>query len=47
MTPALLDTDILSVVLKGRNQTVARNAAAYRQHFGHYTLSAITVMEAL
>ncbi len=45
MDKALLDTDILSEVLKGRNQTVARNAAAYRQHFGNYKLSAITVME--
>ena len=47
MDKTLLDTDILSEVLKGRNQTVARNAVAYRQHFGHYALSAITVMEAL
>jgi tRNA(fMet)-specific endonuclease VapC len=45
MDKVLLDTDIFSEVLKGRNQVVARNAAAYRQHFGHYTLSAITVME--
>jgi len=45
MDKVLLDTDIFSEVLKGQNQIVARNAAAYRRHFGHYTLSAITVME--
>lgn len=47
MDKTLLDTDILSEVLKGHNQVVARNTAAYRQHFGHYTLSAITVMEVI
>ncbi|MBX9790016.1 MAG: PIN domain-containing protein [Pirellulales bacterium] len=45
MDKVLLDTDIFSEVLKGRNRTVARNATAYREHFGRYTLSAITVME--
>lgn len=45
MDKALLDTDIFSEILKGHNQTVARNATSYRQHFGRYTLSAITVME--
>jgi tRNA(fMet)-specific endonuclease VapC len=42
---ALLDTDILSEISKGIDQTVARNAAAYRKALGHYTLSAVTVME--
>jgi len=42
---SLLDTDILSEIIKGFDQTVARNAATYRQSYGHYTLSAITVME--
>jgi tRNA(fMet)-specific endonuclease VapC len=41
----LLDTDILSEVFKGITPAVTRNATAYRQTFGHYTLSAITVME--
>ena len=45
MDKALLDTDIFSEILKGRNESVARNAIAYRQQFGRYTLSAITVME--
>jgi tRNA(fMet)-specific endonuclease VapC len=42
---ALLDTDILSEIIKGIDQTVARNAAAYYQAFGQFTLSAVTVME--
>jgi tRNA(fMet)-specific endonuclease VapC len=42
---ALLDTDILSEIIKGFEQTVARNAATYHHAFGYYTLSAITVME--
>ena len=45
MNKALLDTDILSELFKGINPSVGRNAAAYRQAFGHLTLSAITVME--
>jgi len=44
---SLLDTDILSEILKGINPTVARNAAAYRQAFGRYSLSSITVMEVI
>jgi tRNA(fMet)-specific endonuclease VapC len=44
---SLLDTDILSEILKGINPTVARNAAAYRQAFGRYTLSSVTVMEVI
>jgi tRNA(fMet)-specific endonuclease VapC len=42
---SLLDTDILSEIIKGFDQTVASNAATYRRSHGHYTLSAITVME--
>lgn len=45
MDKVLLDTDIFSEVLKGRNEKVTRNATAYRRHFGQYTVSAITVME--
>ena len=42
---SLLDTDILSEILKGIDPTVVRNAAAYRQAFGRYSLSSVTVME--
>ncbi len=45
MNKALLDTDILSEIIKGFDQTVAGNAKSYRRAFGHYTLSAISVME--
>lgn len=45
MNKAILDTDILSEIIKGVDQTVAANAKTYRRAFGHYTLSAVTVME--
>ena len=45
MNKALLDTDTISEIGKGVDPNVARNAAAYRKVFGHYTLSAVTVME--
>jgi tRNA(fMet)-specific endonuclease VapC len=45
LNKALLDTDILSEIIKGFDQTVASNARTYRRAFGHYTLSAISVME--
>jgi tRNA(fMet)-specific endonuclease VapC len=45
LNKALLDTDILSEIIKGVDQTVAGHATNYRRAFGHYTLSAITVME--
>ena len=45
MTRALLDTDIFSEVLKGIDQRVAARARAYHTQYGHYTISAVTVME--
>ena len=45
MNKALLDTDILSEVSKGIDPNVIRNATAYRNAIGHYTLSTVTVME--
>lgn len=45
MNKALLDTDILSEIIKGINPTVASNATAYRRAFGYYTLSSVSVME--
>lgn len=44
---ALLDTDILSEVGKGIDQTVARHATAYRQAHGFFTLSVISIMEVI
>lgn len=45
MDPALLDTDILSEVLKGIDRAVATQATAYRQEHGCYTTSAVTITE--
>jgi predicted nucleic acid-binding protein len=42
---ALLDTDKLSEVTKAIDPTLVRNATAYRQAFGRYTLSTVTVVE--
>ena len=45
MNKALLDTDILSEISKGIDPNVVRNATAYRNAFGRYTLSVISIME--
>ncbi|MGH2344090.1 MAG: PIN domain-containing protein [Chloroflexota bacterium] len=41
----LLDTDIFSEFLRGRNATVANRAARYQRAHGRFTISAITLME--
>ena len=45
MNKALLDTDIVSEIAKSKDQAVANNAKNHLRSFGHYTLSAVTVME--
>ena len=45
MNKSLLDTDILSEIGKGIHPNVVRNATAYRNAFGRYTLSVISIME--
>lgn len=45
MDKSLLDTDILSEVIKGIDITVAKNSSAYRRQFSRFTLSTITVVE--
>ena len=45
MNKVLLDTDTLSEMIKGVDQTVTAHARAYRAVFGRYTISAITFME--
>lgn len=45
MPKSVLDTDIFSEILKGVDQIVAQRATAYRATFGHYTISAVTVLE--
>lgn len=47
MNKALLDTDTLSEIIKGINPAVAAKAYAYRQAFRRYTISSITLMEAV
>jgi tRNA(fMet)-specific endonuclease VapC len=42
---ALLDTDILSEVLKGVDPQVVARAASYRAAFGQYTISLVSVVE--
>jgi tRNA(fMet)-specific endonuclease VapC len=42
---SLLDTDILSEIGKAIDPVVVHNATAYRQAFGRYTLSAVSVTE--
>src|SRR5260370_32916068 len=45
MSRALLDTDILSEVLKNRDAAVAREAEDYLAKHGEFTVSVISVME--
>ncbi|HEX3759911.1 MAG TPA: PIN domain-containing protein [Kofleriaceae bacterium] len=45
MNRAILDTDILSEVLKQRNEAVVRRADEYVRHHGRFTISCITVLE--
>ncbi len=45
MEPVLLDTDILSEVLKGIDRVVSSQATSYRKEYGYYTTSAVTVTE--
>ena len=41
----LLNTDILSEYLKGRDKSVARRAADYARHHGAFTFTSVTVHE--
>lgn len=45
MNKTLLDTDILSEVLKGRNAPVVAQAQAYLAVYQVFTISAVSVME--
>jgi tRNA(fMet)-specific endonuclease VapC len=45
MSRALLDTDILSEVLKSRDASVARAAVDYLAKHGEFTVSVVSVME--
>lgn len=45
MDQSLLDTDILSEILKAKNPLVVERAKQYQAEHEHLTISAITVME--
>jgi tRNA(fMet)-specific endonuclease VapC len=45
MNKVLLDTDILSEILKAKNPAVVSKAVEYKENFEQFTISAITVME--
>lgn len=45
MDQSLLDTDILSEVLKAKNPSVVERAKQYQAEYKRFTISAITVME--
>ena len=45
MDKSLLDTDILSEVMRARNLRIVQQVAEYKAAFGVLTISAITVME--
>jgi len=45
MDKSLLDTDILSEILKGKNFNVIHQAKDYYQQFRQYTISTVTVLE--
>ncbi len=47
MAPALLDTDMLSELLKQKNVHVVRNAAVYLTLHGHFEFSALTRYEVM
>ena len=42
---SLLDTDILSEILRAKNATVIARVAAYRQEYNQLTISSVTLME--
>jgi predicted nucleic acid-binding protein len=45
MSKRLLDTDILSEIIKGKNAAVAARAAAYLAEQGRFTTSSVSVAE--
>ena len=45
MKKALLDTDILSEILKAKNAGIVSKAVEYKESFERFTISVITVLE--
>ena len=44
MRRVLLDTDVLSPILKGRNPTVIKRASEYADEHGRFTYAAVSIM---
>lgn len=47
MRESLLDTDILSEIMEGKNPSIVAKAKQYYRAFGRYTVSAVTYAELL
>ncbi len=45
MPEALVDTDILSEIMKGRNEVVRSRATEYLATYGSFSISAVTILE--
>lgn len=45
MNKALLDTDTLSEIGKGKHAAIAANAKTYRKVYGYYSFATVTVLE--
>lgn len=45
MDLSLLDTDVVSEILRGRNEKVTVQASKYRRQFGQLTISTLSVLE--
>ena len=45
MNKALLDTDTLSEIGKGKNPAITANANTYQKVYGYYSFSVLTVLE--
>jgi predicted nucleic acid-binding protein len=45
MEPALLDTDIVSELLRAKNSRIVGQGRDYLRQYGNYTTSAVSVVE--
>jgi len=45
MSKSLLDTDVLSEIIKGKNAVIVAKAKAYLVEYGQFTTSAVSVTE--
>ena len=45
MNRALLDTDILSEIMRAKNPRISEKARSYRDEYGRFTVSVVTIAE--